>query len=178
MSDRIAVIATAGPAVAPRADLQRAEQSVRGRVHRQSADEHLKGRVETHGSGGRAVIGPASINLPERYRQPRVGPAVVGVRSEYVQVSTTPAPGAWRATVYTREPLGSDLYLTLDMEGALVRARVEAEMAVSDGDQLWMRFNETRLYFFDPETGRALAADAPARQSTVAGSPEAVEVAP
>jgi len=116
----------------------------------------LRGRIEAGDGKRRFVASGMSLELPDRYAALPEGEVVMGARSEDVLVFPEPAEGTWEANVYTREPLGSDLYLTLETGGVLIRARVDADLEITDGQRAWVSFRKTRLHFFDPRSDRAL----------------------
>ncbi len=81
----------------------------------------------------------------------------MGIRPEDVALTTGGGPGALPARVYIQEPLGSDLFLTLEVAGQHLKARVSPDVAVDVGEALQTTFNERRLHLFDAE-GEALTA--------------------
>jgi multiple sugar transport system ATP-binding protein len=80
---------------------------------------------------------------------------VLGVRPEDVALAG-PADGqVTPAEVYISEPLGSDLFLTLDIGGQHIKARVDPDLEVGVGETVRVTFDERRLHLFD-EQGLAL----------------------
>jgi len=71
----------------------------------------------------------------------------------------TPPPGAeWMPiTVYIQEPLGSDQYLTLDVEGTRIKARTSPDLPVRAGDRVEVAFDASKLHLFDGDAGVSLA---------------------
>jgi ABC-type sugar transport system ATPase subunit len=80
--------------------------------------------------------------------------AQIGIRPEDVQVSVTTAPGWDAARVLVFEPMGSESLVTVDRAGERIVARVTPDFRVEPGQQVWMRFPEERLLYFDEEGRR------------------------
>jgi multiple sugar transport system ATP-binding protein len=84
-----------------------------------------------------------------------VRPESIVVRGE--GVDTPPRGASWiAASVYIQEPLGSDLFLTLDIGGAHVKARTSPDLALRAGDRVEVAFEPGRLHLFDRESGTSL----------------------
>jgi len=88
--------------------------------------------------------------------------AVLGVRPESIVVredgSTTPPRGAewFSALVYIQEPLGSDLFLTLDVGGTHIKARTNPDLTIRPGDVVDIAFDPAKLHLFDDESEASL----------------------
>ena len=88
--------------------------------------------------------------------------AYLGIRPESIVVrggdSQTPPRGAgWiAAPVYIQEPLGSDLFLTLELGGTYVKARTSPDLPVRPGDHVEVALDPAKLHLFDAETGVSL----------------------
>ncbi|WP_309083734.1 ABC transporter ATP-binding protein [Chelativorans sp.] len=74
------------------------------------------------------------------------------IRPEDVTVGAEGIP----ATVRVVEPLGVHTLLTCEVEGALFRAVVESDLAVTPGDTLRLAPKPDRVRWFDPESGMAV----------------------
>jgi ABC-type sugar transport system ATPase subunit len=83
----------------------------------------------------------------------------IGVRAEDVHVATEPKPGWEDARVVVVEPMGSESLVTMDRAGTRVVARVPPDLRLEPGQQIWMRFAESRLLYFD-EQGRRITSTA------------------
>jgi multiple sugar transport system ATP-binding protein len=100
-------------------------------------------------------LGPAALRARDRG-------AILGVRPESIFVrgngfDQPPRGASWiPATVYIQEPLGSDLFLTLDIGDSKVKARTHPDLVVRAGDLVEVAFDPTRLHLFDAETGTSL----------------------
>jgi multiple sugar transport system ATP-binding protein len=88
--------------------------------------------------------------------------AILGVRPEAIVVrgngvDQPPRGATWiPAQVYIQEPLGSDLFLTLDIGDAKVKARTNPDLVVRPGDQVEVAFDPAKLHLFDAESGGSL----------------------
>ncbi|MCE2394489.1 ABC transporter ATP-binding protein [Candidatus Poribacteria bacterium] len=79
----------------------------------------------------------------------------LGVRPEDIEVLTSESPTA-QANVVVREPLGSDLFLTLELEGVTFKARTHPDARIDRGDTVPIRFKSTKVHLFNRTTGAAL----------------------
>ena len=79
----------------------------------------------------------------------------IGVRPEDIEVLPSESPTA-QATVVVREPLGSDLFLTLELEGVTFKARTHPDARMDRGDCVPIRFRSTKVHLFDKATGVTL----------------------
>ena len=79
----------------------------------------------------------------------------LGVRPEDIEVLPSESPTA-QATVVVREPLGSDLFLTLELEGVTFKARTHPDARMDRGDCVPIRFKSTKVHLFDKTTGVTL----------------------
>ena len=79
----------------------------------------------------------------------------LGIRPEDIDVSPINAPTAY-AKVVVREPLGSDLFLTLDLNSVTFKSRTRSSVGFDRGDSIPIYFNPTELHLFHPTTGKTL----------------------
>ena len=79
----------------------------------------------------------------------------LGVRPEDIEVLPSESPTA-HATVVVREPLGSDLFLTLELEGVTFKARTHPDARIDRGDTVPIRFKPTKVHLFNRTTGATL----------------------
>ena len=66
---------------------------------------------------------------------------------------TTPAA---RASVVVREPMGSDLYLTVDVGGSNVKVRTRPDNRMDKGDGVELYIDPEKIHLFDGESGESL----------------------
>ena len=64
-----------------------------------------------------------------------------------------------RASVVVREPMGSDLYLTVDVGGNNVKVRTRPDVRFDRGDSVNLFFDPEKLHLFDGESGTSLTLD-------------------
>ncbi len=119
----------------------------------------LEGRLEAQdGNFGFVWAGGTVPCLHRSSLEETVGqPIILGIRPECVTVGCesdglTGVP----ATVYIEEPMGSDLYLTLEAGGVRFKARTSPDVQLGAGAVVRVRFDPAKLHFFDPATGAAL----------------------
>ena len=55
-----------------------------------------------------------------------------------------------------KEPIGSDLFLTIDLQGLLVKARTTPDFQTKPGATVYVRFDPRKLHAFDEASGAAL----------------------
>jgi multiple sugar transport system ATP-binding protein len=89
--------------------------------------------------------------LQERGRTPSV---TLGVRPESIGVSHE-GPGIL-GSVYVEEPLGSDVFLTVEVEKSNIIVRTDPEFRANFGEQVYLTFNPQKIYLFDQKSGEAI----------------------
>jgi multiple sugar transport system ATP-binding protein len=129
--------------------------------------------------GDRSVrIGSAVVTVPEVREGVAESDLVLGVRPEDVRLTTAETNGALRAEVLDAEYLGTSQVVTLRTEqGATLKARLAAAVAVRRGDRPGLSFRPQTLSLFDQGSGRALRsalhevtlAEVPSREEPVHG---------
>ena len=90
--------------------------------------------------------------LEERHGEQAV---VMGVRPESIRVDLSDQTGI-EGVVYVEEPLGSDIFLTIEIGDVHVLARTDADNHAPIGTQLHLQLNPRRIHFFNPDTGAAI----------------------
>ena len=98
--------------------------------------------------------------LPDELRSPlethhSSAEVVLGVRPETVGVSKESGTGI-EGVVYVEEPLGSDIFLTIEVGDAHVLARTDADFRAGIGTKLSLHLNPSKLHFFNKQTGVAI----------------------
>ena len=104
------------------------------------------------GQGYSCEITPAST---QRLTENASAEVQLGVRPEDIEVLPSEAPTA-QANVVVREPLGSDLFLTLELEGVTFKARTHPDARIDRGDSVPIRFRPTKVHLFNRTTGGTL----------------------
>ena len=130
----------------------------------------LKGTLEQSRGGGWRVVGEGyacgvGALLVERMDPSEGRQVYLGVRAEDIGVGETPAAGSKdpqataQATVVVREPMGSDLYLTVNVGGSNVKVRTRPENRKDRGDGVELYFDPDKIHLFDGESGESLLPD-------------------
>ena len=96
--------------------------------------------------------------LETQHHEPNI---VLGVRPETIEISRRGATAATDAgqidgVVYVEEPLGSDVYLTVDVSKVNIIVRTNSDFRAGIGAQVTLGFNPNKIYFFHPQTGMAI----------------------
>ena len=99
-------------------------------------------------------IGSPRMNFIDGEPARKRDAARIGVRPEHIAISTT--AGEWKGVVGVAEHLGSDTFLDIhtDDQGT-INVRVDGELAVAEGDTVYLTPDAKRLHRFD-EQGKAL----------------------
>ncbi len=141
----------------------------------------LKGVLEQTGGGDWRVVGEGfscgmATSMVERMGQSAGREVSLGVRAEDIGVgevqstansdsetasetggqSGTQVRSVGRAEVVVREPMGSDLFLTVDVGGSNVKVRTRPENRMDRGDNVELYFDPGKIHLFDGESGEAL----------------------
>lgn len=118
----------------------------------------IRGRVAVANDQFVFQWGDVRYPLPPRVgaylRQANVEPEIIfGVRPEAVQLK---GEGGLEATVYVEEPLGADVFLTVEIGGQMLRIRTDPDFHAEIGDRVRIDFNPDRIHLFEIESGQAL----------------------
>ncbi|MCY3773927.1 MAG: ABC transporter ATP-binding protein [Gemmatimonadetes bacterium] len=137
----------------------------------------LKGVLEQSGSSGWRVVGKGyacgvATSMIERMEQPEGREVYLGVRAEDIGISEALSSAGLasetgdqtgnkdqsvgHAEVVVREPMGSDLYLTVDVGGNNVKVRTRPDVRFDRGDSVDLSFDPEKIHLFDGETGDTL----------------------
>ncbi len=108
--------------------------------------------------GDAVVIGQQRVNVDAAQLQALKhanGELKLGIRPEFVELTTAGAPGAVSANVVQVQHLGTSQLLTAEFGGQIVKARLDASTKLSDGQQ-WLRLAKAETIFFsnDERIGR------------------------
>ena len=105
---------------------------------------------------------PLPPRLADTARQAPGRKTYLGIRPESILVRArgverAPNGTAWiSAPVYIQEPLGSDLFLTLDMGGTHLKVRTSPDLVVRAGERVEVAFDPAKLHLFDADSGLSL----------------------
>ena len=94
---------------------------------------------------GQALPMASGLNVPE-------GPLKLGIRPEYVEVSTKAATGAVCAKVTKLQDIGTHLMLTAAVDGHFVKARLSPDVTgLSEGASVWLQILGPHTCFYKNE---------------------------
>ena len=120
----------------------------------------LRGVLKETDEDGWRVVGEGFAcgvkpSMVERMEQPEGREVYLGVRAEDIGIGGN-SPAA-RASVVVREPMGSDLYLTVEIGNTFVKIRTRPDSRMDRGDNLDLFFNTVKIHLFDGKSGETLA---------------------
>jgi multiple sugar transport system ATP-binding protein len=111
------------------------------------------------GSDGKVELdlGEARLPAPTELAGFRGKPVRAGVRAETIRVSHEPQDGAVRCVVEVFEPLGAAVLITADLDGQRIKVQARETFRAEPGDELWLTLEQSKLRWYDPDSGAALA---------------------
>jgi multiple sugar transport system ATP-binding protein len=85
---------------------------------------------------------------------------VCGIRAEHiaVQLNGGTQPNLTLGTVDLVEPLGSDVFVSLDVASHMLLARALPDLRLHEGQKTSIALDFSKMHFFDPESGNNLVA--------------------
>ncbi len=99
-------------------------------------------------------VAGAHLDLPAGVSGVSAGDRViVGIRPEYVTVSTSPADGTLTGDVSIIEHLGASSLVTVEVDGALVGATVPEDAEPAPGQTVWLTPNPRRVLIYRERDG-------------------------
>jgi len=132
----------------------------------------LKGVLEQTGGGTWRIVGEGYVcgvtsSMIEGMEIPDDKAVYLGVRAEDIGVSSRavatesqPEDGvgspSGHASVVVREPMGSDLYLTVEIGASLVKIRTRPDSKLDRGHSVDVFFDPAKIHLFDGESGKSL----------------------
>ncbi len=99
------------------------------------------------------VTADGGVNI--QIRPPRQGPLTMGIRAEDMQL-TTGTDANFAADVYAFELLGDATMVTFKFGSTSIAAKGDKNLRLKFGDRVGVRFNASRIYWFDPVTGERI----------------------
>jgi multiple sugar transport system ATP-binding protein len=103
---------------------------------------------------GAVSVGGARLDLPASASGVNAGDRViVGIRPEYVTVSTSPADGVLTGDVSIIEHLGASSLVTVEVDGAFVGATVPEDAEPAPGQTVWLTPNPRRVLIYREQDG-------------------------
>jgi len=88
------------------------------------------------------------------------GDVKLGLRPEHIRIAAPGDNGGFAGRVEFLEPVGSDLYLTVDAGGTTVQVRTDPDSPLQPGDNVTLGFEPSRVHVFGAD-GHNLRRDAP-----------------
>ncbi len=85
-----------------------------------------------------------------------VRPETIGVSHETSASTEANNSDGILGTVYVDEPLGSDVFLTVQVENAHIIVRTDPEFRTTFGEKVRLTFNPQKVYLFDQKSGEAI----------------------
>jgi multiple sugar transport system ATP-binding protein len=82
---------------------------------------------------------------------------VLGIRPEAVSLSLESNEESLEGKVYVVELLGTDSLVTVEIGGAAIKAKVDAELGLESEQRVAVEFASNRLYLFDGQSGILLS---------------------
>jgi multiple sugar transport system ATP-binding protein len=119
------------------------------------------------GADADVALAPEVLSRPELEHELETHAKVrFGLRPEHFRVAQPGENGGIPGRVAFLEPVGSDLYLTVEAGGTSVQVRTDPDSPLRPGDNLTLLFDPARVHVFG-EDGHNLRRDAPASGSAV-----------
>ena len=124
----------------------------------------IEARVD-YGETIRLIVGGDVVWIPEEYveilRKLRLKKVVLGFRPEDVFVfkeeeKVEPGGSVIRGEIFTVEPMGREVLLTVVIEEAMVKVYAPPTQYYSMGDKVFLQINPAKLRLFDPDSTIAL----------------------
>ena len=91
-----------------------------------------------------------------RLKAARKKDLLVGVRPDKASVSLQETPGSIQGKVYSRQLLGADVLIEVEIGGSRVRAKADTAFAGNVGAICYLTFASQDLYFFDAGDGKVI----------------------
>jgi multiple sugar transport system ATP-binding protein len=135
----------------------------------------IDGALEVVGGGwrfrGQDVDVPLSsevLSPPELEHEVEArGDVKLGLRPEHVRIGAPGQDGAIPGRVLFLEPVGSDLYLTVDAGGGTIQVRTDPDAPLQPGENVSLLFDAWRVHVFGAD-GHNLRRDVPSVESQAA----------
>lgn len=114
----------------------------------------FEGEIEGSGREKKIVTKGMKIYLSSRFDTDDAKKVVVGIRPSdlVVNPSSKDSLATIKASVEVREPMGAEVFLSLDSEAGPLQARVENHHKVDVGDTISFGIPEDKMHLFNKET--------------------------
>lgn len=112
-----------------------------------------KGDVALMFAGDTISLDAASSS---RLQKGGISDLLVGVRPDKASVSLEDSAGAIKGEVYSRQLLGADVLVEVEIGKTRVRAKVDTSFKGNVGDPCYLSFSSENFYFFSAEDGKVV----------------------
>ena len=109
------------------------------------------GRTRFRCEGFELVVDPAVTGISSEALEGAAGEARLGVRPEHLTLGSLEADGL-PGVVRFLEPVGSDLFVSVDVAGQAVQVRMPPDTQVSTGANVRLAFDPARSHIFDADS--------------------------
>src|SRR5262245_42863785 len=135
--------------------------------------ERVNGGWRFRGTDIDVPLSPAVLSTPELEHEVEAHHEVkLGLRPEHVRLAPPGQDGGFPGRVKFLEPVGSDLYLTVEAGGTTVQVRTDPDEPVKPEDNVTLQFDAARVHVFGAD-GHNIRRDAPPVESEAALLPTA-----
>jgi multiple sugar transport system ATP-binding protein len=104
------------------------------------------------------ILGSVRLRIPQEYgvRIKNLNRIFLGIRAEDVRVYPDKKPNTFAVSVIMIEKMGKYSILTLDLQGQTFKSIIDNEFTCKLDNNVWVEFNERRLYLFNTDTQEAV----------------------
>jgi multiple sugar transport system ATP-binding protein len=121
-----------------------------------------------HGQNVDVSLSPAVLSPPELEHEIEAsGDVKLGLRPEHIRIAPPDHEGGIHGRVLFLEPVGSDLYLTVEAGGTTVQVRTDPDAPVQPDENVTLLFDAWRVHVFGAD-GHNLRRDAGRLESPAA----------
>ena len=133
----------------------------------------IRGELESDGAGWRFRGPNIDVPLaPEIVASYQTGEVQLGLRPEHFRIGPPGEDGGVAGQVKFLEPVGSDLYLTVETGGTTVQVRTDPDSPLQAGENLSLHFDASRVHVFGSD-GHNLRSEPASVASAAALAPTA-----
>ncbi len=120
----------------------------------------LQASVRNTNGRGTIALGGQTLAAPVP-ASARIGQDVLlGIRPENIETLPKPAGDAIPVRVLVVEPLGSQLLLTVDLDGQVFKVTTRADFPAAREQTIYLRLEPDKIRWFDPSSGSPIADNA------------------
>lgn len=118
-----------------------------------SPQMNLHAGVIVEEDGTPSFVGKFKVALGRRFSfRDREASVFLGIRPEHIAIGNVDESGAIRGKVILVEPIGSDIYLSVEVsEGASLKVRAPGSIRIHEDDQVGLSFHLDDIHLFNEE---------------------------